>query len=159
MRSFPSALAGEGGARAEGVGGRGGVLARVRSMRRTPTEAERALWHLLRAHHFAATKWKRQQPLGRYIVDFVCFERRLIVEADGSQHADNAYDAVRDAWLRAQPFTVLHFWNDDILNNAEGLATAILTALKGNGAGIEPAPPPPPLPGPPPQGGRESMEL
>ena len=128
-------------------------------MRREPTDAERALWHLLRAHRFAAIKWKRQQPIGRYIVDFVCFERRLIVEADGGQHAERAYDEARDAWLRVHNFTVLRFWNDHILNNAEGVATAILAALNGVEAGIEPAPPPPPLPGPPPQGGRESMEL
>ena len=128
-------------------------------MRREPTDAERALWHLLRAHRFAATKWKRQQPIGRYIVDFVCFDRRLIVEADGGQHSESTYDLTRDAWLRVQNFTVLRFWNDHILNNAEGVATAILAALNGVEAGIEPAPPPPPLPGPPPQGGRESMEL
>ncbi len=127
-------------------------------MRRQPTDAERVMWRLLRAHRFAATKWKRQQPIGRYIVDFVCFERRLIVEANGSQHADNTYDVARDAWLRAQGFAILRFWNDDILNNAEGVATAILAALNGSEAGIEPASPSPPLPGPPPQGGRESME-
>ena len=127
-------------------------------MRRQPTDAERALWHLLRAHRFASTKWKRQQPIGRYIVDFVCFEQRLIIEADGGQHAGSSYDHVRDAWLSSQGFTLLRFWNDDILNNAEGVATAILAALNGGEAGIEPAPPPPPLPGPPPQGGRESME-
>ena len=128
-------------------------------MRRQHTDAERALWHLLRAHRFAATKWKRQQPIGSYIVDFVCFDRRLIVEADGGQHAESTYDLTRDAWLRVQNFTVLRFWNDHILNNAEGVATAILAALNGVEAGIEPVPPPPPLPGPPPQGGRESMEL
>ena len=99
-------------------------------MRRQPTDAERALWHLLRAHRFAATKWKRQQPIGSYIVDFVCFDRRLIVEADGGQHAESTYDLTRDAWLRVQNFTVLRFWNDHILNNAEGVATAILAALE-----------------------------
>lgn len=122
-------------------------------MRRTPTEAERALWHLLRAHRFAAAKWKRQQPIGRYIVDFVCFERRLIVEADGGQHAQSRYDEQRDAWLRAQNFTILRFWNNDILKNAEGVATAILAALNGDEAGIEPAPPPPPSPRPSPARG------
>ena len=126
----PSPISGEGGARRAAVGGRGRALARAREMRKHPTEAERRLWSLLRNHRLATTKWKRQQQIGRYIVDFVCFEARLIVEADGSQHIDNADDATRDAWLRAQGFRLLRFYNNDILAEPQSVLTAILTALQ-----------------------------
>ncbi len=75
-------------------------------MRANPTEAERRLWSILRGRRLAGYKFKRQQAIGSYIVDFVNFERRLIVEADGSQHVENAYDIKRDAWLKA-PLPVL----------------------------------------------------
>ena len=99
-------------------------------MRKHPTEAERKLWRLLRNHRLAHTKWKRQQPIGRYIADFVCLEHRLIVEADGAQHIDSAYDATRDTWLLGEGFLLLRFYNHDILANSEGVLTAILTALE-----------------------------
>ncbi|MCL4674170.1 MAG: DUF559 domain-containing protein [Sphingomonadaceae bacterium] len=99
-------------------------------MRREPTEAERRLWSVLRGGRLAGWKFKRQEQLGNYVVDYVCFGARLIVEADGSQHCENAVDARRDAGLRAQGFRVLRFWNNDILANPEGVATAILAALE-----------------------------
>jgi len=163
--SFPSPLAGEGGAQREALGGRGGrstkasALGNAKHMRANPMEAERALWQLLRNKRLDGWKFKRQQPIEPYIADFVCFARRLIVEADGSQHADSAYDARRDDWLRSQGFRLLRFWNTDILNNPDGVLTSILVALEGDGAGIEPAPSPTPLPSPPPQGGREKKDL
>lgn len=121
----------------------------ARSMRKAPTEAERALWYILRAKRLGGWKWKRQQKLGEYIPDFVCFGARLIVEADGSQHVDSEHDAVRDAWLKSQGFRLLRLWNNDILNNPEGVATAILAALESVEAGIEPTPPhPSPRPSP-----------
>ena len=125
----PSPLAGEG--QAAQRPGRGGdiLLDRAKAMRRNPTEAERRLWSILRSHRLAGFKFKRQQSLGNYIVDFVNFERRLIVEADGSQHAESAYDTVRDAWLKSQNFRVLRLWNNDILRDAEAAANAIWHAL------------------------------
>ena len=78
---------------------------RARQMRREPTEAERRMWRLLRDRRLGGFKFRRQEQLGRYIVDFVCFERKLIVELDGSQHAESAYDAERDAWLRSRDFS------------------------------------------------------
>lgn len=99
-------------------------------MRSEPTDAERALWQLLRAKRFVGYKFKRQVPIDRYIVDFVCFANRLIVEADGSQHAENSYDAERDAYLAGQGFRVLRFWNNDILTKTEGVSEAIWTALR-----------------------------
>ena len=106
------------------------LLPLAKRMRREPTDAERKLWSILRAKRLAGWKFKRQEQIDRYIVDFVCFGARLIVEADGSQHAESAADAQRDAYLFAQGFNVLRFWNNDILTNPDGVATAILAALE-----------------------------
>jgi very-short-patch-repair endonuclease len=71
-------------------------------------------------------KFKRQKPVGRYIADFVCWERRLIIELDGGQHAEQAaYDRRRDAWLRSQGYTVLRFWNNDVMQQLEGVLEQI----------------------------------
>jgi very-short-patch-repair endonuclease len=152
----PSPLAGEGGARAEGVGGRGDgsftrdhelharhtlMTERTKEMRREPTEVERRLWTLLRGKRFAESKWRRQVNFeNRYIADIICFNRRLIVEADGSQHSENSYDIHRDRWFEAQGFRVLRFWNNDILSNIEGVATVILDALLANPSPQTPLP-------------------
>jgi len=138
-----SPLAGEEGARGVAVGRRGVALARARAMRREPTEAERILWRLLRAHRFADWKWRRQQPLGPYIVDFVCLEARVIVEADGLQHLESEYDRRRDAWLRAQDFRILRFWNNDVLARTDQVREAICHALNDEAAASSP-----PLPRP-----------
>jgi very-short-patch-repair endonuclease len=97
-------------------------------MRREPTEAEAKLWSMLRGQRLGGLKFKRQEQLGDYLADFVCFSARLIVEADGGQHSESASDAVRDAWLEAQGFRVLRFWNNDILGNPDGVARMILEA-------------------------------
>ena len=95
-------------------------------MRKAPTEAETTLWRLLRSLRLAAMKWRRQVPLGSYIVDFVSFERRTIIECDGAQHGDNPHDAARDAWLRGQGFAILRFWNHEILQQPTTVADTIL---------------------------------
>ena len=122
-------------------------------MRHEPTEAERVLWRLLRAKRLAGWKWRRQQPIGSYIVDFVCFETRLIVEADGSQHVDDKYDVRRDTWLRAQGFRLLRFWNNDVIGRPDAVSEAILSALIGEASAS-----PTPLPDPLPQGEREKKD-
>ena len=122
-------------------------------MRAAPTEAERALWRLLRAKRLLGWKWKRQQPIGRYIVDFVCFEARLIVEADGSHHIEREYDGRRDAWLRQQGFDLLRFWNSDILARPDAVLESILSMLRGESSASAT-----PLPGPLPQGEREKKD-
>lgn len=95
------------------------LLPFAKRMRRTPTDAEARMWWHLRAARFGGLKFRRQQPIGRYIVDFVCFERKLVVEIDGSQHlADGERDHARTAWLESQGYTVLRFWNDDVLRDA-----------------------------------------
>ena len=126
----PSPLAGEGQvAQRPGRGG-GSLLDRAKKMRRNPTEAERRIWSILRGHRLAGFKFKRQQQIGHYIVDFINFKNRLIVEADGSQHANSAYDAERDAWLRGQGFSVIRFWNNDALAETSVVADAIWHALQ-----------------------------
>ena len=92
------------------------------------------LWESLRARTFAGYKFKRQQPLGPYIVDFVCFERRLIVEVDGSQHMASQNDRKRDLWLAAEGYRVLRFWDNVVLQELESVEQAILAALEGDDA-------------------------
>jgi very-short-patch-repair endonuclease len=103
---------------------------RTKGMRREPTEAEARLWSMLRAKRLAGSKWRHQVNFeDRYIADFVCFDRRLIVEADGGQHSENGHDEQRDRWFEAQGFRVLRFWNNDVLVNSDGVASIILEAL------------------------------
>ena len=101
----------------------------AKNMRHAPTEAEAKLWSVLRNRRFANFKFRRQLPIGDYIVDFVCLSHQLIVEADGSQHAESSGDAVRDTHLRAQGFGLLRFWNNDILARPAAVADAIWAAL------------------------------
>ena len=103
----------------------------AKAMRHQPTAAENALWRQLRSNRLLGHKFKRQQPIGNYIVDFVCFEQRLIVEVDGGQHVDNASgDSDRSAWLASQGFRVLRFWNDDVLTKETDVLEAIIGALR-----------------------------
>ena len=106
------------------------LLKNAKALRRNLTEAEQRLWYYLRAHRFMGKKFKRQKPLGRYVVDFVCLEEKLIIELDGGQHAEAVeYDHQRDAWLRSQGYTVLRFWNNEMLNETEGVLERIRVAL------------------------------
>ena len=98
----------------------------ARILRKNSTDAERKLWYNIRARKLEGFKFKRQQPLGSYIVDFVCFEKSLVIELDGGQHAiDREKDIERDNWLKKEGFHVLRFWNNDVLNNHEGVLTEI----------------------------------
>ena len=137
----PSPLAGEGARLGEPLGepsrsGRGGLpskqelLTRAKWMRANPTDAERKLWLLLRAKRLAGYKFKRQVVIDWYIADFVNFDHRVIVEADGSQHLDSDYDRKRDAYLRSQGFTVLRFWNNDIFLQSQPVSDGIWHALQ-----------------------------
>jgi len=102
----------------------------AKTMRSEPTEAERALWRLLRAHRLSGLKFRRQVPIEGYIADFVCFEAKLIVEADGGQHSEATRDVERDKRFTAAGFRTLRFWNNDILSNPEGVAATILKAAE-----------------------------
>ena len=98
------------------------------------TPAEAHLWSWLRKPGIAGLRFRRQVPIGDYIVDFFCPQRRLIVEVDGGQHAADAHtqhDRERDAWLVAQGYLVLRVWNHDVLTNIEGVCAAVVAAAKG----------------------------
>jgi very-short-patch-repair endonuclease len=112
----------------------------AKSLRQRMTDAEHLLWRHLRAHRLNGHKFRRQQPLGPYVVDFVHFGARVIVEADGGQHADSPRDAMRDAWLRQQGFTVLRFWNDDILLRTGSVLEVIWSALEAAPSPLTPLP-------------------
>lgn len=95
------------------------------------TPEERILWKLLRRKHLGA-KFRRQEPVSRYVLDFVCFEYKIIVEADGSQHLNSPTDKVRDEFFASQGFRILRFWNSEIRNNLEGVLTIIKNAVDEN---------------------------
>lgn len=105
-------------------------LKNARHLRKNLTDAEQHLWRHLRLRQIEEHKFRRQHPIGNYIADFVCIERKLIVEVDGGQHAEQLdYDAARTAWLEAQGYRVLRFWNNEVLQNIEGVVTVIRAAL------------------------------
>jgi very-short-patch-repair endonuclease len=93
------------------------------------TDAEHGLWRILRNRQFAGVKFRRQVSIGPFIADFVCYDARLVIEADGGQHNGSKADNLRDAWFAANGFRVLRFWNNEILKNPEGVAAAIAMAL------------------------------
>jgi very-short-patch-repair endonuclease len=94
-----------------GEGGRRFLTGVAKRLRHEMTDAERVLWREVRAHRFAGFKFKRQEPLGSYVVDFVCYEASLIVELDGGHHADqHEADVERTRWLESRGFRVLRFW-------------------------------------------------
>ena len=105
---------------------------RSRALRNATTPAECKLWSILRMRQIDGLKFRRQEPIGPYIVDFVCYEARLIVEVDGGQHAGPTadHDQRRDAWLAGQGFRVLRFWNVDVFESLEGVHDRIVEALK-----------------------------
>jgi very-short-patch-repair endonuclease len=111
---------------------------KAKELRRNPTEAERKLWRYLRLRQVGGYKFRRQQPLGPYIVDFVSLEKRLIVEVDGGQHSEQVdYDAERSAWLEAQGFRVLRFWDNEVLRSIDVVKEVIAEVLN---SGFNPPP-------------------
>ena len=91
--------------------------ANARHLRKNLTDAEQKLWRRIRGRQMAGCKFRRQMPIGKYIVDFVCLEKRLIIELDGGQHAlQIEYDVQRTEWLKSQGFKVMRFWNNDVRN-------------------------------------------
>lgn len=102
----------------------------AKSLRKRPTDAERILWKHLKAKKLKGLKFRRQEPIGKYIVDFVCYEKGIIIEVDGGQHSiDKERDHERDIWFRDEGFKVIRFWNNDVLSNTEGVLTAIMTSF------------------------------
>jgi very-short-patch-repair endonuclease len=102
----------------------------ARQLRREQTEAERRLWHLLRQRRLGGFRFRRQFPIGDFIVDFCCREQGLVVEVDGGQHQEQAEaDRRRSRLIEARGYRVLRFWNSDVLANTDGVLEQILSAL------------------------------
>jgi very-short-patch-repair endonuclease len=101
----------------------------ARKMRREPTDAEAAMWRLLRDRRLAPFKFRRQVPFQTFILDFVCFERRIVIEIDGSQHALSGRDTAREAVLIAEGFRIARYWNNDVLLKATSVLEDILAKL------------------------------
>jgi very-short-patch-repair endonuclease len=100
----------------------------ARELRTNATDAERTAWRALRSEQLGA-RFRRQHALGSYVLDFACVAQRLAVELDGGQHNGSMRDAKRDAWLIDQGWRVLRFWNNDVMNNMDGVLTVIVQAL------------------------------
>jgi very-short-patch-repair endonuclease len=101
---------------------------RRKELRQAATDAELRLWKHLRAHRFSELKFRRQHPIGSYIVDFYCHQKSLVIEVDGSQHYENgglAYDRERTAFLEAQGLRVLRFTNVEVLTETDGVLATI----------------------------------
>jgi very-short-patch-repair endonuclease len=101
-----------------------------RGLRRRATDAEMKLWFAFRDRRLNGFKFVRQEAIGPYIVDFVCREKKLVIEVDGGQHANSRSDDSRDAALSAEGYQVLRFWNSDVLTNREGVLNVILARLQ-----------------------------
>ena len=123
----------------------------ARALRGRMTDAERKLWARLRNRQLAGHRFRRQVPLGKFVADFACYNARLVVELDGDQHAGGGHvgmgedDAVRRKWLEDRGFLILRFWNNEVLENTEGVLETIAQALEDRK---------PPHPGPLPPGER-----
>ena len=104
----------------------------ARQLRLNASKAERALWQCLRCKQMNGCKFRRQHVIGRFIVDFVCLPKKLIIEVDGGQHAtQSGYDVYRTQFLKLQGFRVLRFWNNEVLGNMEGVLKVIEDNLEG----------------------------
>ncbi len=117
----------------------------ARRLRRDATDVEQRFWLAVRDRRLAGFKFRRQATIGPFIVDFLCVERRLVVELDGGQH-DGATDAARTAWLEGRGYHVIRFWNQEVIENFDGVLQAVSAALIRR----------PPSPNPLPQAGEGS---
>jgi len=102
----------------------------ARNLRKNMTDVERLLWSKIRGRQLQGFRFRRQHPIGRYIVDFVCIELKLIIELDGSQHNDQQqYDMKRSQWLQIKGYKTIRFWNNDVVENLEGVLQTIYNNL------------------------------
>lgn len=98
----------------------------AKTLRKRATDAEKLIWRHLRAARLEGLKFRRQHPIGDYVVDFVCLEKQIVIEVDGGQHAtEREKDKARDKWLKGEGFKVLRFWNNEVLKNIEGVLETI----------------------------------
>lgn len=107
------------------------IFARAKALSRNQTSAEEKLWTHLRTHRMGDIHFRRQHAIGNYIVDFATPRKKLIIELDGSQHLEQKeYDQERTAFLNSKGYKILRFWNNDVMNNLEGVLTVIWQTLK-----------------------------
>ena len=129
----PSPRRGEGGAKRRVRAVRpANAIVRARKLRADETEAERRFWNLVRNRSIEGLKFVRQYPIGPYIADFACRERMLVVELDGSQHAESTYDERRSAFINAEGYSVLRFWNTEVTREFGSVHEFLLTVLGGH---------------------------
>jgi adenine-specific DNA-methyltransferase len=115
---------------------------RAKTLRKNLTDAERWLWQRLRNRELSGWKFRRQHSIGPYIVDFVCIEKRLVIELDGGQHAENLEsDAKRSEYLKQRGYRILRFWNNDVLREGEAVLSVILSCLEKDAPSPVPSPP------------------
>ena len=120
-------------------------VSRARRLREQSTDAERLLWSKLRDRRMMNCKFRRQFPVGRYIVDFVCHEYKLVIELDGGHHQDQQeYDAVRSEWLQSRGFEVLRYRDNDVLTDVDSVLESIGEVLRRRGEEVSPSPQPSP---------------
>ena len=100
-------------------------IAIAKKLRINSTDTEKYLWKYLRGRQLEGFKFRRQHPIGKYIVDFINIERKIIIEVDGGQHLENKKDKLRDKWLKEQGYEVLRFWDNEVLTNVEGVLEVI----------------------------------
>ena len=106
------------------------TISNARTLRKNLTDAERALWKQMRMRQIGGYKFRRRQPIGKYIVDFVNFEKKVVVELDGGHHSQQVdYDTTRTAWLEAKGYQVMRFWNNQVLEEIEAVKEVILDFL------------------------------
>ncbi|WP_246676564.1 DUF559 domain-containing protein [Mesorhizobium sp. B1-1-5] len=108
-----------------------GTTKRARNLRQAGNQAEALLWLELKARKLGGYRFTRQFSIGPFFADFACSERWLVVEVDGSQHADSSYDRRRDDFMQAQGYSILRFWNHDVLKHRGSVCETILAALDG----------------------------
>ena len=97
----------------------------AKKLRINSTDTEKYLWKYLRGKQLTGFKFRRQHPVGKYIVDFVNLERKIIIEVDGGQHSENKKDKLRDKWLKEKGYEVLRFWDNEVFTNVEGVLEVI----------------------------------
>lgn len=135
------ALAGEG----RGEGESWAAISRkatpkARRLRKDQTDCEKIIWHLLKDRRFTNYKFRRQHPIGSYIVDFACTALKLVIEIDGGQHCDNPQDGLRTEYLNARGYEVVRFWNNDVMTNIDGVILTLTLALSRKGGRGEKSP-------------------
>ena len=114
------------------------ILTKAKALRKNSTDLERILWQQLRNRQLNGYKFKRQVPIGNYVVDFLCSSTKLIVELDGGQHAEQqSYDQKRTLYLESKGFKVIRFWNNEVLTNIDGVLEPLTLALSQRERGLK----------------------